>query len=87
MATLNTLEDKIMDCWNITNDIKAVLQATENYSTNDIQNMLIGLESLYNVKFEILFHQFEKVLAHEAEQRRISRKNEGISSACNSGSE
>jgi hypothetical protein len=87
MATLNTLEDKIMDCWIITNDIAVILKATETRDRNEIQNMLIGLESLYNVKFELLFKQFEKVLAYEAEQRRISRKNEGITSTRNSGSE
>ena len=58
-------EQQIMECWRVTNDLEAVSEyVMETDSSlpeyNDtVANMLIGLEALYNTKFDKLFRMFE----------------------------
>tara|TARA_R110000764_G_scaffold113016_1_gene200200 strand:+ start:1316 stop:1561 length:246 start_codon:yes stop_codon:yes gene_type:complete len=57
------LESDIMDCWHIVDDLKTVAQAESLYSDEDkMQNALIGLESLYQLKFQKLWETFEQVV-------------------------
>lgn len=60
------LEQNIMKCWNVTDDIDLVYKnVMESDMTNDdIANALLGLKTLYNMKFEELFSNFE-TLVHE----------------------
>lgn len=61
-------EQQIMACWQITNDIQTVLEYTENLHAvppeqlDQLQNMLIGMISLYDQKFDKLFKMFEESL-------------------------
>ena len=62
-------EQQIMNCWNVTSDIKTVyeylLDAPLEVGREDkIANMLLGIEALYEAKFDKLFRQFE-TLVHE----------------------
>ena len=62
-------EQQIMSCWNVTSDIRTVseylLDAPLEVDREDkIANMLLGIEALYNAKFDKLFQQFES-LVHE----------------------
>ena len=59
------LEQGIMKCWNITDDIDLLCEGVlENeMSQDDISNVLIGLKALYDIKFDRLFRQFEELLA------------------------
>ena len=54
------LEQNIMKCWQITEDItllhKGVLE--KDMSTDDISNYLLGLETIYEHKFQELFDNF-----------------------------
>jgi len=62
------LEDRIMDCWNVTSDIKLTyeeyLDSPESMSEDELSNILIGIESLYNRKFQRLWQTFEEVCDH-----------------------
>ena len=61
------LEEKIMECWNITSDIKTVyeeLDSPDLMSDDELANILIGLQALYNRKFERLFHSYEAICEH-----------------------
>ena len=51
------LEQQILNCWNIIDDIKAV---TENgvSSSEDLNEYMNALATLYNVKFNKLFDTF-----------------------------
>ena len=64
----HTLEDRIMDCWSITSDIKLTyeeyLDSPESMSEDELSNILIGIESLYNRKFQRLWQTFEEVCDH-----------------------
>ena len=58
------LENQIMDCWNMTKDLRHVseylLDAPLEVDREDkIANMLLGMESLYNHKFDKMFRTFE----------------------------
>ena len=62
------LEDRIMDCWNVTSDIKLTyeeyLDSPESMSEDELSNILIGIEYLYNRKFQRLWQTFEDVCDH-----------------------
>ena len=62
------LEDRIMDCWGVTSDIKLTyeeyLDSPESMSEDELSNILIGIESLYNRKFQRLWQTFEEVCDH-----------------------
>lgn len=66
-------EQQIMECWNVTSDIKIVTEylldaPLEAGREDKIANMLMGMEQLYQVKFDKLFKQFEE-LVHEGKLR------------------
>lgn len=58
------LEQQIMDCWGICEDLGTVIEAVlENGLTEDqIANILQGMKDLYHLKFEKTFETYEKVL-------------------------
>ena len=62
-------EQQIMQCWHVTDDIQTVTEylldaPLETGREDKIANMLLGIEALYNAKFDKLFRQFES-LVHE----------------------
>ena len=61
MSDIFDLEQQIMDCWRIVDDIKILEEAVldKEQSHNDTGNVLIGIEYLYQLKFEKLFATFE----------------------------
>jgi hypothetical protein len=64
------LEQQILECWNVTNDVhhvtEYILDAPLEGNREDVAaNMLIGIEALYNRKFEKLFATFEKLIAEK----------------------
>ena len=63
-------EQQIMECWNVTSDIKTVAKylmdaPLEPDREDKIANMLIGIEALYQAKFEELFRQFEAIIKEQ----------------------
>jgi len=64
---MSDLEQKIQECWQVVNDLKAVYHCERLYDDeNDMQNALLGLFTLYQIKFENLFQEYEKVLRENA---------------------
>ncbi len=60
------LEQKIQECWQVVDDLKAVYHCERLYKDeNEMQNALLGLFTLYQIKFENLFHDYEKLVAEE----------------------
>lgn len=59
-------EQQIMDCWNVTKDIdtlrKQLLDMEDGMTQDDIDNYLLGLKTIYDVKFNQLFDQFERMI-------------------------
>lgn len=58
------LEQHIMKCWNVTEDIDLlnynVLE--KDMSRDEISNFLLGLKTIYNAKFEDLFDTFSELI-------------------------
>ena len=57
-------EQQIMNCWNVTTDLKDLNEAVlESDLTKDqISNTLMGIEQLYQIRFDKLFRQFEQMV-------------------------
>ena len=66
MAKLHDLEPMIMDCWHVCNDLEAVFRQIgdgEREPTQDeLMNALIGMQQVYQWKFEQLFFKYEDVI-------------------------
>jgi hypothetical protein len=64
MADRFDLEQHIMKCWNVTEDIELlnynVLE--KDMSRDEISNFLLGLKTIYNTKFEDLFDTFSELI-------------------------
>ena len=58
------VEQNIMDCWHLVDDIKHLTEMVldRDASTDDIANILIGMQTLYNDRFDKLMNSFEEVV-------------------------
>ena len=59
------LEQDIMNCWSVVDDIKELSRSMLDRRTmteDEISNYLLGLETIYQVKFERLFETFEMLI-------------------------
>lgn len=56
------LEQKIMNCWCITDDLDIVAQyaSRDQLSTEEIVVLLNGLKRLYHMKFDDLFTEYAR---------------------------
>lgn len=54
------LEQSIMECWRVCDDVNILCENVmdKEMSVDDISNVLIGINGLYQLKFEKLFDQF-----------------------------
>lgn len=61
------LEQEIMNCWNVVQDVKTLRETISNsVTTQDFQeNFLLGLETIYEVKFEKLWAAFEQCIKNK----------------------
>ena len=62
-------EQQIMSCWNVTTDLKDLNEGVleSNLSKDQISNALMGLEQLYELRFNKLFQQFETLVREHAQ--------------------
>lgn len=54
-----------MNCWSVVDDIKSLnIQVNDHgdMTEDQISNYLLGLETIYQVKFQQLFALFEKMI-------------------------
>jgi hypothetical protein len=60
------LEQAIMNCWLITDDLQLVIEAVVDkqykMTEDEIANLLIGLKQLYQIKFERAWNTFDEVM-------------------------
>ena len=66
MSKLYELEEKIMDCWSVCNDLETVFKqigdGERDPTPDETMNALMGMQQVYLWKFEQLFHKFEQIL-------------------------
>lgn len=57
------LEQQILECWNVTKDVdliyEAVMDRSPELSNDDLANLLLGIKTLYELKFEKVWATFE----------------------------
>ena len=65
MAKLYDLEPMILDCWRVTNDLESVFRqigdGERDPTQDELMNALIGLQQVYQWKFEQLFNKYEEL--------------------------
>jgi hypothetical protein len=61
-----TVEERIMECWRVVDDIKVTWEefsdSEEEMDTDELCNILLGMQTLYDRKFARLFSSYEKML-------------------------
>jgi len=61
-----TVEERIMECWRVVDDIKVTWEefsdGAEEMDTDELCNILLGMQVLYDRKFARLFSSYEKML-------------------------
>jgi hypothetical protein len=56
------LEQEIMKCWNVCEDIEAFINVRDSMDEDRQLNYLIGLKAMYEVKFDTLWKTFESCI-------------------------
>lgn len=60
------LEEQIQHCWQVVDDLKTVYHSEKLYEDeNEMQNVLLGLFTLYQLKFEELFAAYETLVKED----------------------
>lgn len=56
------MEQQLIDCWDVTKDLQSVFEEVVDHDMKreDIANVLLGMQELYNLKFEKLWRSFEQ---------------------------
>ena len=64
-------EQDIFNCWHVVNDIKHLTEmlSDRGASTDDITNVLIGMQTLYDDRFRELIASFEYLIASDGFSR------------------
>jgi hypothetical protein len=60
MSKMDELEPMIMDCWRVCNDLEVVFKEVGDGdpTEDELMNALIGMQQLYEWKFEQLFNKY-----------------------------
>ena len=68
------LEQQILECWRVTDDINMLYKAVldTSISRDDIANTLLGLKHLYDLKFDRTFGTYEAHLSDYYQARRTA---------------
>lgn len=70
------LEQSIMDCWGVTDDLNVLMEAIlehDRLSKDTIANIVLGMKELYQLKFEKTYNLFEEYISenHRAVSNRV----------------
>ena len=71
------LEQEIMKAWHVVDDIDLLLENVmeTDMSTDDITNVLLGLEGVYSMRFQKLFNTFDEVCKEYQAMRKQNENN------------
>jgi len=56
------LEQEIMEVWRVVDDLKLYMEKQDQMTEDQRMNMLIGMVTMYDLKFNVLFDTFEQCL-------------------------
>ena len=70
MTKLYDLEPMILDCWRVCNDLETMFRQVgdgeRDPTPDELMNTLIGMQQLYQWKFEQLFFKYEQAIKETA---------------------
>ena len=71
------LEQEIMKAWHVVDDIQLLYENVmeTDMSTDDIANVLLGLEGVYSMRFQKLVNTFEEVCKEYQAMRKQNENN------------
>ena len=69
MKTRFDLEQDIMDCWTVVNDIDLYYNTFEGMTEDERMNFLLGAKTIYQKRFEKLFATFEQIVKDNTFER------------------
>ena len=74
------LEQEILKCWHVTDDIETVantiLDGPQDLSDDELWNILYGLKAMYDLKFETLFDTMTQVLRLDQYRPNVPSQDE-----------
>lgn len=64
MSDRFNFEQQLMNCWCITEDLDTLYKLPDIrlMSDDELANALLGLKTMYQMKFELLFDTFERMV-------------------------
>lgn len=67
MAIQFDLEQSILDCWKVTDEIELIREGIDEkgLTAMEVSNILLGMKHLYELKFNRCFNQFEQFLKEQ----------------------
>ena len=59
------MEQEVMKCWNVVEDLKVLHEGVleRDLTRDQISNILLGLGEIYQLRFEVLFDTFETMIS------------------------
>ena len=73
-----TVEERIMECWQVVDDIKITweefIDGAEEMDTDELCNILLGIQVLYDRKFTRLFNSFEQLLRDQRDELKETER-------------
>jgi hypothetical protein len=69
------VEQSIMQCWGVVDDLKLLTEQVydrpQPLTEDELGNILIGMQSLYQLKFEKCFNEFEELCKNYHKYRKV----------------
>ena len=62
MADRFDLEQQILECWKVIEDIELLYENLESMDDDERMNYLLGLQSMYKLKFNRVWTTFEQLV-------------------------
>jgi len=81
MANRFDLEQEIMNCWTIVDDLDFFCKHSALWSQEDKTNYIVGLKTKYEYRFENMFEIFEDCIAKD-QFKKYEPKLKGLNPDC-----
>jgi len=69
MSNRFDLEQEIMSCWDVVQDLNFYIKNFDYWSEDERVNYLVGLKVKYDKKFEVMFNTFEQYIASQHKEQ------------------
>jgi len=75
VSNIFDVEQSIMQCWGVVDDLKLLTEQVydrpQPLTEDELGNILIGMQTLYQLKFEKCFNEFEELCKNYHKYRKV----------------